>query len=264
MTERISRGQPPYLQIAEDLRRRIASGELAPGDHLPSGREIARQWGCAYATAAKVLTTLRKEGLAESFPGHATVVSGRQRHRHLGDRYQATRHSQRIHEPYERSEIRESRIVEAPDAVAIALGLQPKAWVIRRHRILYEGDTPVALATSWFSGVLRSYFDPDGVPTPSALVNTDSIPEGTGPYVEGITGRTMTTAQDRLATRHATDDEREELQLEDPAPILEVQHTVWDASDQPMTFEVNIVPANRWATYDYPVASETDHATPAG
>jgi len=258
MTERISQGQPPYLQIADELRRRIVSGELAPGDHLPSGREIARQWGCAYATAAKVLTTLRKEGLAESFPGHATVVSGRQRHRHLGDRYQATRHSQRIHEPYERSEIHESRIVEAPDLVAVALGLEPKAWVIRRHRILYEGDTPVALATSWFSGALRNYFDDDGVPTPSALISTGSIPEGTGPYVEHITGRTMTTAQDRLAARHATDDEREQLQLDAPAPILEVQHTVWDADERPITFEVNIVPANRWATYDYPVASQTD------
>lgn len=255
MSKHASQGQLPHLQIVGDLCRQIVSGELAPGDHLPSGREIARQWGCAYATAEKVLTTLRKEGLAESFPGHAIVVSGRQRHRHLGDRYQAARHSQRIHEPYERSEIRESRIVEAPDLVAVALGLEPKAWVIRRHRILYEGDTPVALATSWFSGALRSCFDDDGVPTPSALVSTDSIPEGTGPYVERITRRTMATAQDRLAARHATDDEREQLQLDEPAPILEVQHTVWDASDRPMTFEVHIVPANRWATYDYPVAS---------
>jgi GntR family transcriptional regulator len=52
--------------------------------------------------------------------------------------------------------------------------------------------------------------------------------------------------------------EREELELEEPAPILEVQHTVWDVNDQPMTFEVNIVPANRWATYDYPVAASED------
>jgi DNA-binding GntR family transcriptional regulator len=92
----------------------------------------------------------------------------------FGDRYEAARRSQRIHEPYERSEIRESRIVEAPDAVAMALGLEPNAWVIRRHRVLEEGDTPIALATSWFSGALRSYFDADGVPTPSALINTAS------------------------------------------------------------------------------------------
>jgi DNA-binding transcriptional regulator YhcF (GntR family) len=68
VTEHISQGQPPYLRIADELRRNIVSGELAPGDHLPSGREIARQWGCAYATAAKVLTTLRKEGLGRELP----------------------------------------------------------------------------------------------------------------------------------------------------------------------------------------------------
>jgi hypothetical protein len=33
-----------------------------------------------------------------------------------------------------------------------------------------------------------------------------------------------------------------------------MQHTVLDADDRPMTFEVNIVPANRWTTYEYPVA----------
>jgi DNA-binding GntR family transcriptional regulator len=255
MTDRIARGQPPYLQIAEELRRKIINGELAPGDHLPSGREIAREWNCAYATAAKVLTTLRKEGLADSYPGHATIVSGRQRHQHLGNRYEAARYSQRIHSSYERSEIRESRIVEAPDHVAIALGLSPQAWVIRRHRVLYEGDAPIALATSWFSGVHRSYFDDEGEPTPSALIATDSIPEGTGPYLERITRRTMTTAQDRLAARLANAVERDELQLDEPAAILEVQHTVSDADDRPMTFEVNIVPANRWTTYEYPVAT---------
>jgi len=254
MTERISRGQPPYLQIAEDLRRRIVSGELAPGDQLPSGRQIARDWDCAYATATKVLATLRKEGLAEAYPGHATVVSSRRHHKHLGERYAAARYSRRIHSSYERSDIRESRIVEAPDFVAIALGLQPEAWVIRRHRVLSEGETPVALATSWFSGALRNYFE-DGEPTPSALIQTDSIPEGTGPYVERITGRTMTTAQDQLAARLATADERDQLQLDEPAAVLEVHHTVLDADDQPMTFEVNIVPANRWATYEYPVAT---------
>jgi GntR family transcriptional regulator len=254
MTDPISQGQPPYLQIAEDLRRRIVSGELAPGRHLPSGRQIARDWNCAYATATKALATLRKEGLAETYPGHATIVTGRQRHRHLGDRYEAARYSHRIHSSYERSEIQESRIVEAPDFVAVALALHPEAWVIRRHRVLYEGDTPIALATSWFTGALRNYVDEEGEITPSALIKTDSIPGGTGPYVERITGRTMTTAQDRLAARHATALEREQLRLDEPAAILEMHHTVLDAADQPMTFEVNVVPANRWTTYEYSVA----------
>jgi hypothetical protein len=80
----------------------------------------------------------------------------------------------------------------------------------------YEGDTPIALATSWFSGVLRAYWDEHGELTPSALAKTDSIPEGTGPYVERITGHNMTTAKDRLAARLASADGREQLQTDPP------------------------------------------------
>jgi DNA-binding transcriptional regulator YhcF (GntR family) len=66
--------QPPYLRIAAALRDQIGAGELAPGDRVPSARQITREWGVAIATAAKVLATLRDEGLVESLPGTGTVV----------------------------------------------------------------------------------------------------------------------------------------------------------------------------------------------
>lgn len=69
-------GQPPYLRIAASIRRRITDGELAPGDRVPSTRQIAREWGVALATATKALTTLRLEGLVEARPRTATVVAG--------------------------------------------------------------------------------------------------------------------------------------------------------------------------------------------
>lgn len=103
--------------------------------------------------------------------------------------------------------------------------------------------------------MLRNYIDGEGEITPSALTKTDNIPQGTGPYVESITGRRMTTAHDRLAARLATAGEREQFQLNEPAAILEVHHTVLDADDQPITFEVNAVPANRWTTYNYDIAA---------
>ncbi|GAA3471989.1 hypothetical protein GCM10018965_065420 [Nonomuraea roseola] len=37
--------QSPYLDIVDDIKRRIASGELKPGDRLPPVRQVARQWG---------------------------------------------------------------------------------------------------------------------------------------------------------------------------------------------------------------------------
>jgi AcrR family transcriptional regulator len=65
-----------YRQIADELRRRIETGELAPGDRVPSTREIIRQWGVAMATATKVLTELRNEGLVRAVSGVGTVVTG--------------------------------------------------------------------------------------------------------------------------------------------------------------------------------------------
>ncbi|MFE2548167.1 TetR/AcrR family transcriptional regulator C-terminal domain-containing protein [Streptomyces sp. NPDC059355] len=68
------RAVPRYSQIVVELRRRIETGELAPGDRLPSTREITRQWGVAMATATKVLTELRREGMVRAVPGIGTVV----------------------------------------------------------------------------------------------------------------------------------------------------------------------------------------------
>jgi AcrR family transcriptional regulator len=68
---------PPYARIAAELRGRITRGELAPGQRVPSTREITARWGVAMATATRVLATLRQEGLVHPMPGVGTVVSGR-------------------------------------------------------------------------------------------------------------------------------------------------------------------------------------------
>lgn len=69
---------PPYLRIVEDIRRRIADGDLAPGDRVPSTRRIAQDWGVALATAARALTTLQQEGLIQARPRVGSVVAPRE------------------------------------------------------------------------------------------------------------------------------------------------------------------------------------------
>jgi DNA-binding transcriptional regulator YhcF (GntR family) len=66
---------PPYLRIAAEIRRRIADGELAPGERVPSTRQVAAEWGVALATAAKALTALRQQGLVHARPRSGTVVA---------------------------------------------------------------------------------------------------------------------------------------------------------------------------------------------
>jgi DNA-binding transcriptional regulator YhcF (GntR family) len=66
---------PPYLRIVDEIRRRIRSGDLRPGDRVPSARLITQQWGVAIATATKVLVALQQEGLVRVVPGVGTFVS---------------------------------------------------------------------------------------------------------------------------------------------------------------------------------------------
>lgn len=67
--------EPLYRRIAGEFAARIRSGDLRPGDRIPSIRQIADRWNVAIATATKVLAVLRDEGLVEAKVGSGTVVS---------------------------------------------------------------------------------------------------------------------------------------------------------------------------------------------
>jgi DNA-binding transcriptional regulator YhcF (GntR family) len=66
--------QAPYQRIADALQRQISSGELAPGDRLPSTRALAAQWRVAPGTAAKALAELQRLGVARAQARVGTVV----------------------------------------------------------------------------------------------------------------------------------------------------------------------------------------------
>ena len=65
----------PFSRIAAELRRRIAEGELATGQRVPSMRQVAREFGVALATAAKALDLIRHEGLIVTRPRSGSVVA---------------------------------------------------------------------------------------------------------------------------------------------------------------------------------------------
>ncbi|MEU7985106.1 GntR family transcriptional regulator [Streptosporangium canum] len=69
--------RPPYLRIVADIERRIADGELRPGDPIPTTRAIMREWGVAMATATKALAALKQVGAIESAPRVGAVVAPR-------------------------------------------------------------------------------------------------------------------------------------------------------------------------------------------
>jgi GntR family transcriptional regulator len=67
--------RPPYRQIADDLRDQIERGELAAGQRLPAGRELAKIYGVAGQTILRAIDVLKAEGLLISHPPRGVFVA---------------------------------------------------------------------------------------------------------------------------------------------------------------------------------------------
>lgn len=70
----IHRGPPPWRQVAEDLRRRIAAGEWT--GRLPAEKTLAQEYQVALGTIRKALAELREEGLIMTDKGWGSYVTG--------------------------------------------------------------------------------------------------------------------------------------------------------------------------------------------
>ena len=67
---------PEYAAFVDALARRIASGELKPGDRLPPQRAFAYDNGIAISTAGRVYGELLRRGLVVGEVGRGTFVAG--------------------------------------------------------------------------------------------------------------------------------------------------------------------------------------------
>jgi len=66
---------PIYRQIIAQIRRGVAAGLLAPGDQLPSVRELAARLLVNPNTVARVYRDLERDGLLETRRGQGTFIS---------------------------------------------------------------------------------------------------------------------------------------------------------------------------------------------
>lgn len=66
-----------YKQIAESIRQDILKGRIAPGDRLPSVREMTSHWQCTPGTVQRAYQELARQGLVVSRHGQGThLVAG--------------------------------------------------------------------------------------------------------------------------------------------------------------------------------------------
>jgi GntR family transcriptional regulator len=69
--------EPIYRQLVEQVRRLVAAGQMAPGDGMPSVREVAQSLALNPMTVSKAYSLLEMEGLLTRKRGMGMSVAER-------------------------------------------------------------------------------------------------------------------------------------------------------------------------------------------
>lgn len=63
-----------FEQVANQIEKRILSGELRSGDRLPTERDLAEQFHASRTAVREAMKILAQKGLVEMRPGRGTIV----------------------------------------------------------------------------------------------------------------------------------------------------------------------------------------------
>lgn len=246
-----------YRQLADEMRRQIQGGELAPGTKLPSESELMETHGVSRITVRQALGVLRAEGLVQTGQGkgsfvvdpaavpirfNASVIHARSR-REASD-VDALRTDLALQGARTgRSDVTIERMV-APDDIAARLGLGDDEEVIVRRRVQYVDGRAVHLSDSWFRAELVEGTE---------IAQPVDVVRGTNRIMAEL-GHEAVRRTDEISARMPTSQEAELLQLGADVPVLVAIHTERDAKDEPVEVHVLTLPTDRHVlVYEVPL-----------
>ena len=67
-------GKTKYVALMEQLKEGILSGQIRPGDRLPSENQLSREYGLSRHTVRKALAILENEGYVTAEHGRGTYL----------------------------------------------------------------------------------------------------------------------------------------------------------------------------------------------
>lgn len=73
-------GKPKYFTLMEELKEKIISGRIQPGEKLPSENQFTVQYSLSRHTVRKALSLLEQEGYIEACHGKGTFCSEKMHH----------------------------------------------------------------------------------------------------------------------------------------------------------------------------------------
>jgi GntR family transcriptional regulator len=145
---RIPHSLPAYQRIQSLIRKRIDSGELQPGNPVPSERDLARTHHVSLMTARHALAFLEREGLVERRRGIGTFVAPPKIHFNKLMSYTEQMAARTL---IAAAKVLFAKIVDNENEAAARLSLPPTTSVIKLERLRHASSEPFALETCFLN-----------------------------------------------------------------------------------------------------------------
>jgi GntR family transcriptional regulator len=245
--------EPLYRMIADDLRRKIESGELPrePKGPLPTEHDLQQEFGASRNTIRDAIKWLVALGLVETRPGQGTYVVEKpvpfvttltddlRTGKSMGDSRVYTAKvaaSGRI--PTNSDPTVE--IQHATRDVARALRLDEGAQVVSRHQQRFIDDTPWSLQTTFYPMSLVQ----QGA---TRLILPTDIEEGAIAYLAREFDRKQVGYRDTIAVRPPEPDEAWFFRLpaDGRVSVFEIYRIGFDENGERIRVTITVWPADR-------------------
>jgi DNA-binding GntR family transcriptional regulator len=240
---------PMYRQIAEDLRRQIVVGELAPRQQLRTELELREKYNASRNTVRDAIKWLITRGLVETRPGQGTFVvekitpfvttlSGDPRTGFGGGEDNVYQGQTKIKERDAQTTRVEIQRADAP--TILELQLKEGATVVSRHQSRLFGPTPWSLQTSFYPMWLVT----EGA---GRLIEATNIEEGTVAYLAEALGIKQAGWRDTITVRAPDESETAFFKLPEDGrvSVIETRRTAFDELGRPVRLTVSVYPSDR-------------------
>lgn len=233
--------QPVYQRIAADLRSAIMTGELQPGDQLPTEHALAEQYGVARSTVRQGLAMLVQEGLAISKRPLGYFVRAVQRLElscwsfESGERVDAWVAAVEQQGRSPRQEIK-VEIIEPPADIAARLGMTGDELAVVRRRVRYVDDVAYMIADSYY---------PEEIVRGTPIARPADITTGAR-HVLAESGHEWVSHDDEIVGRLPTEVEARVLGIPPGMAVMVHTRTSRNREGVASRVLVSVLPVDRW------------------
>jgi GntR family transcriptional regulator len=231
---------PVYYQLQQEIRRQIESGELKPGDLVPSERELSATYQISRMTVRQSLSNLVNEGLLVREKGRGTFVS-RPRIQIALSRLVGFTQDMHARGMRSGSTVLAFEVCPASPETAAALKLSEAEPVIKLKRLRKANDAPIEVQTSylpdrWFHDILSDNLEN------SSLYNLLSTKFQVTPK----------RAQETWEAVACPPDEASLLTIKKDAPVFRASRTTFNQVGEPFEYVRSYIRGDLYYLYIEP------------